>query len=68
MFSDLESEHRLELRGQYERHQHNIRRLQQQMEHELQRQHAAIRKKLDIHKDALHSTDINRYATQYTCH
>ncbi|XP_052242193.1 uncharacterized protein LOC127852290 isoform X3 [Dreissena polymorpha] len=53
MFHTLEAEHRRELRSQYEKHQYNIRRLQQQMEHELQKQHLAIRKKLDIHKEAL---------------
>ncbi|XP_060603505.1 M-phase phosphoprotein 9-like [Ruditapes philippinarum] len=53
MFHKIEDEHRLELRSQYDRHQYNIQRLQQQMELELQKQHLAIRKKLDIHKEAL---------------
>lgn len=53
MFHMLEDEHRRELRSQYDRHQYNIQRLQQQMELELQKQHLAIRKKLDIHKEAL---------------
>ncbi|XP_053375167.1 uncharacterized protein LOC128547220 [Mercenaria mercenaria] len=53
MFHKVEDEHRRELRSQYERHQYNIQRLQQQMELELQKQHLAIRKKLDIHKEAL---------------
>lgn len=67
MFQTLEEEHRRELRSQYERHQYNIQRLQQQMEHELQKQHLAIRKKLDIHKDALakmspeRETSVSRY-------
>ncbi|XP_052801345.1 zinc finger CCCH domain-containing protein 13-like [Mya arenaria] len=53
MFETLENDHRRDLRSQYDRHQYNIQRLQQQMEHELQKQHSAIRKKLDIHKEAL---------------
>ncbi|KAL4223151.1 M-phase phosphoprotein 9 [Mactra antiquata] len=64
MFNTLEAEHRRELRGQYEKHQYNIQRLQQQMELELQKQHLAIRKKLDIHKEALAKMSPDRDGTR----
>ncbi|KAL3857644.1 hypothetical protein ACJMK2_012291 [Sinanodonta woodiana] len=53
MFRELESHHRAELKNQYEQHQHSIQQLQQQMENELQSQHQTLRKKLDVHKEAL---------------
>jgi len=63
MFHGLEDDHRRELRSQYERHQFNIQRLQHQMEHELQKQHLTIRKKLDIHKEALAKMSPEREST-----
>ncbi|KAK3598955.1 hypothetical protein CHS0354_024627 [Potamilus streckersoni] len=53
MFRELESHHRAELQNQYEQHQHSIQRLQHQMENELHSQHETLRRKLDVHKEAL---------------